>query len=1026
MNLARGANKILKPLCPAFDTYGAEEGAPVRKPSAGITIFGRKRLKPLRLDPLQARSHRLLRLAFAAACVVFALSGYNAYQRVEQAIGLGGQAAQRQRTLFVLEELMFRAAEAQRGVRGYLITGDTAFAAPYRRAQAQIPASLNDLGAIAQTDTLLASSLGRLDSLAAAETALLSATVQLFEAEGPGAAREHVRGRAADRTLAELRAAVEDVQNRQRAQIWIDWAGAARGARNAFLVTVAMGLLALVLLGLYTWLLLYARRRRLSMESALRQSEAQFRGMVQHGADFVLCLDAGGIVRFASDSARRVMGVEPEDLVGRHAAWRVHPEDLPSVGGLLEQLLRGIIAEAAADFRVLHTDGSWKWVAATGANMLQDPGVEAVVISARDITERREAKEHLFAAQQTLKAISDNAPDLISRISPEGRFVFVSSALGRVLGVRPEQVLGRSLDEMGLPEEVVHSMRRRLSVLLATGEPQELEFVLPVHGEERYYHSRLAPERDLDGRVTCMLAITRDISERKAAEHALKAARRLAEEASQAKSMFLANMSHEIRTPMNGVVGMTDLLLDSELSPAQREAVDIIRASSQSLLVIINDILDFSKIEAGQVALAHEPFDLRACLEQTLDVVALAAAERGLTLVADIDPAAPPTAVGDCVRLRQIALNLVSNAVKFTDAGSVTLRADMEHAADGAAWLALSVADTGRGIDPEELPHLFERFRQGRSRAAGEGGTGLGLAIVQRLTELMGGETRAQSAPGVGSVFSGRLPMRFAPPPPAAPGLPAVGVLVAVQDAALRAALVRQIAATGAQPVPAETPEAVAGALGGARALVADAAFTEAVGAPAHLPPLVLLRGLKDTAAPPAACVAELVGPVKAAALDAALRKALSQGAPSPAGAAPMRAAPGAEAPAPSPLRVLLVEDNPINRKVARRLLERLGYACDAAADGVAALESVARRPYDVILMDVQMPRMDGLECTAVLRKIGAAPWIIGLTANALVGDRERYLSAGMNDYLAKPVTLSALKAALERAAEHVALAEAP
>ncbi len=398
------------------------------------------------------------------------------------------------------------------------------------------------------------------------------------------------------------------------------------------------------------------------------------------------------------------------------------------------------------------------------------------------------------------------------------------------------------------------------------------------------------------------------------AKSELEVALRAAQAASRAKSEFLANMSHEIRTPLNAVLGMAELLQSTPLNTSQREFTDTIRTSGDALLSIINEILDFSKIEQGRIELENAPFDLRRCLAEAIGIAGSPAAERGLRLIQTVAPDLPRLVIGDAFRLRQILVNLVNNAVKFTERGEVVVTASRAPAGDGADRLRLSVRDTGIGIPHERHDRLFQAFSQiDASTTRKYGGTGLGLAITHRLVTLLGGTIRVESDAGAGSDFIVDIPLH-----PAA-----------------------ELDATALAPETPVAPEAL------------DPGF-----ATRH------------------------------------------------------------------PLRLLLVEDNPVNQRVAQLLLLKLGYTPAFAVNGAEALDAVAREPFDALLLDVQMPVMDGLECARRLRADypdATRPWIIAMTANALEGDREICLAAGMDDYTSKPMRVPVIAEALRRG--HAALA---
>ncbi len=574
-----------------------------------------------------------------------------------------------------------------------------------------------------------------------------------------------------------------------------------------------------------------------------------------------------------------------------------------------------------------------------------------------------------------------------------------------------------------------------------------------------------ASQDELEQRVELRTAeLQQEIHERERVQQDLIVAKDAAEAASRAKSDFLANMSHEIRTPMNGVLGLTELVLETDLSREQRESMEMVKSSAEALMIVINDILDFSKIEAGKLELDPIEFELRDLIEETVKSLAHRAHRQGLELICDLGSTVPERVVGDAGRLRQVLINLVGNALKFTHHGEIIVQVQVDEAAHDDLAIRFAVTDTGIGIPHEKQELIFAAFSQADTSTTRKyGGTGLGLTISSRLVNLMGGLLRVESTVGQGSTFfftvTFQQPREDALPratTTTALGLAGVSVLVVDDNATNRRILEGTLRNFGARPTVAESGPAALAELRRAAAagekyalLLIDAMMPDMDGfmlieqlrqLPDFGRSLVMMLSSADSMGDAERCrrlgvASYLVKPIRSDDLRRAIVASLMASPPTPraASAAPQSALP----PCPSattlrPLKILLAEDNPVNQRVAVSILSKRGHAVAVAGNEKEALAALARESFDVVLMDIQMPELDGLEATRAIRaeelEIGRHLPIIAMTAHAMKGDRERCLQGGMDDYVSKPVDAKQLAAALERvmAQSAPAAADAP
>jgi PAS domain S-box-containing protein len=815
---------------------------------------------------------------------------------------------------------------------------------------------------------------------------------------------------------------------------------------DALLHLVAGGVLVAVI-GLLGGGLALQIREGERARDALNQSETRYRLLAENSTDMIVCLGPDGVRRFVSPGSRTLLGYAPDELIGLGYRAVLHPDDVAANRAAFEAVFAGG-GPMTSTYRMRNKEGQYIWVEAAMRLVSEVDGGELLSVI-RNISQRQEAEARLLDAIENVSdgfILWDDKQRLVM-CNNRYRAMYPLSAPFLVAGASMRDIMvGAARSGQYGPLDDPETYAVELLAGMVAGAVVELRLADGrwVLGSNRQTSlgAWVGVRTDITEQKQRQqeLDMTRAALERQAAElvglaEDLEAAKVAAEAASEAKSIFLASMSHEIRTPMNGILGMNNLLLDTELAPEQRAQAEAVRESAEALLTIINDILDISKLEAGRLEIESIDFDLEQVVDSVVDLLAPQARDKGLRFGGIVEASARGCFRGDPTRLRQILTNLAGNAVKFTASGFVTIEACREEI-DGAAMLQFSVTDTGIGIPTDARQSLFTKFSQADGSITRRfGGTGLGLAICKQLVGLMHGRIEVESEEGHGSIFRVALPLvpalslvRAAGPSRNLQGLRAL----VVDDVAINRRICRgQLEGFGLAVVDA--PDALTALTALQREADPGTAFDL----------IVIDHHMPDTSGPMLAQEIRAAWPGITAKLilmsssplrrdeDAAIRQSFDAMLTKPVHRHPFLQClarlfdpqPEAEeARAPhrnaSGRRVLVAEDNLINQRIAVGLLRKAGHEVDTAADGIEAVAAVRSGQYDLVLMDVQMPRCDGLEATRRIRALAPAKAgvpIVAMTANAMEGAREEYLAAGMNDYISKPFDTRVFMAIVER-----------
>ncbi|MEW5860087.1 MAG: response regulator, partial [Cyanobacteriota bacterium] len=739
------------------------------------------------------------------------------------------------------------------------------------------------------------------------------------------------------------------------------------------------------------------------------------------------------------------LGFTDIDIPNTLSGWRslVHPDDREQVLNVTQAHLEGQTAQYKIEHRRLHKNGSIRWFLSRGSAFQDGSGkMFRMTGTDTDITERKLVQDALERERQQLQEIITTAPVAIAMFDPQMRYLAHSNKWLTDYNLEGQSIIGRSQYEVfpNIPEHWKAVYQRSLQGEAISNPEDVLE---GKDGSKVYLRWAIHPWRESDGSVGGIVIVTDVINQ-------LVEARVAAIEASQFKSRFLANMSHEIRTPMNAVLGMTGLLLETPLNPEQQDFVETIRLSGDALLTLINEILDLSKLEAGEMALEILDFDLATCIEEVLELLAPQAHAKGLEIAALVSPNVPTHLQGDAGRLRQILMNLAGNAIKFTSAGEVIVQAELESETPTTATIRLAVIDTGIGIPGESISKLFAPFTQvDASTTRKYGGTGLGLAICKQLVTLMEGEIGIESQLGQGSKFWLTIPLTkqlsHVASVPDVSDLIGRRLLVVDDNATNRKVVRHQAIRWGMQVDEADSAAAALSALQEAwqQEKSYDLVFIdmqmpetdgmmlgEKIKANSALAdiPLIMLTSTNQRnevhQALEIGFAAYLVKPVKASRLLDTMMTVLGTQQEKEENLPSQEPLPTTNYPLPiaHKLRILVAEDNVVNQKVALKQLKSLGYDADIAANGEEVLQLLEKIPYDLVLMDCQMPILDGLSTTREIHRRPESffashrrPAIVALTANAMKQEQQSCIDAGMDDYLSKPVSKQKLAAVLEK-----------